>query len=789
VALNLGELVAGLRADESDFVRGLNEAELAMRGLVRDTNGQLRDLRGRFVTDSEAMGQSMAFRIGAGARQAAQQVAKVGPAIAALGVGVPVVAAVTTAFMGLAAGAVSAGLAVKAFQLAAKPQLEKVTEVSELAEEAQKAVASGAEDAAEKQKAYADALKELPPATQDTAKAFIGLKGDYKQWSDEMSSTTMPIFTKGIGILRDLLPTLTPFVQAAASAIGGFLDKVAVGVKSAGFKQWAADMAAAAGPALANFLTFIKNLAVGFGGLLQAFLPASAGMTGGLVSMSAAFASWATSLKGSEGFAQFLALAREGGTTLGQLALAVGNLLVALGPLIGITTQVALALARVINALPPEVLSVLATTIAAVVIGMKLWAIGARAVAIANTLMASSTYTAIAGWTRMMAVGIGAYARTAAAATVSAARASAAWVRAAAASVAAFVRMAVAATVSAARTAAAWLGSALTASATWLAAVVRAGITSAATFLMMAARAVVWAATMAASWIIAMGPVGWIIAAVVALAALIFLYWDEIKAFTIAAWNAIWSWIKGAAQKIWDLFLNWTLLGLIIKHWTAIKSATVNAWNAIVAWVKKIPGWIYNAFLNWTALGLLIKHWNSMKSATISRATALINWVKGIPGRVKSALGNLGSVLVGAGRALIQGFINGIKGMIGSVKNVASSVVGAARDYFPFSPAKEGPFSGRGYTTYSGQALMSGFVQGIQSGIPAVDRTLAGLAPVPAVGQMAVGTGVAGGVVPSVRTVRVELGGDLGDWVIQTIRDRVGAGAGGDVQLYLGKRG
>lgn len=709
VALNLGELVAGLRADDAPFTRSLTRAELRMRGLTRDVNGQLRDMHGRFVRDGDAMGRSLAYGIGAGARQAVAAVGKVAPAVAAVGVGLPAVAAVTTAFAGIAAGAVSAGLAVKAFQLAAQPQLEAVTEVTELAEEAQKAHAAGAEDAAEKQKAYADALLALPPATEATARAFIWLKKDYKAWSDEMSGTTMPVFTKGIHILRELLPTLTPFVRAAATAIGGFLDKVAVGVKSAGFKQWAADMSAAAGPALTNFLTFIKNLAVGFGALLQAFLPVSGQMTGGLVSMSAAFAQWAQSLKGSEGFAEFLALASEGGTTLGQLAMAAGNLLVALGPLIGVTTQVALALARIINALPPEVLSVLATTIAAVVIGMKLWAAGSAAVAVANRLMATSTYAAIAGWTRMMAVGIAAYARIAAAAVASAVR-----------------------------TAAAWAGAAIRSMAVFAAQMIRTAAVAVAQFTMMAARAVIWAATMAAQWLIAMGPVGWIIAAVIGLVALIIAYWDEIKAFTIAAWNAIWGWIKGVAAKIWDLFLSWTIVGLIIKHWTTIKSKTVAVWNAIMAWVRQIPGRIYQAFLNWTALGLLIKHWNSMKSATVRKALEMINWVRGIPGRVKSALGNLGGLLVGAGRALIQGFINGIKNMLGSVKSTASSVVSAARDYFPFSPAKKGPFSGRGYTTYSGRALVAGFQQGIEAGIPAVDRTLASLASTPTGGQMAV---------------------------------------------------
>jgi hypothetical protein len=766
VALNLGELVAGLRADEADFVRGLNEAELAMRGLTRDVNGQLRDLNGRFVTESEAMGQSMAYRIGAGARQAAAAVAKVGPAVAAVGAGVPAVAAVTTAFAGLAAGAVSAGLAVKAFQTAANPQLRAVAEVATLAEEAQKAAASGAEDATDKQKAYKDALAQLPPATQETARAFVGLKKDYKGWSDEMSGTTMPVFTKGIGILRDLLPSLTPFVRAAASAISGFLDEVAVGVKSAGFKQWAADMAQAAGPALSNFLTVIRNFAVGFGGLMQAFLPASDNMTGGLVRMSQAFADWATSLKGSEGFAQFIALAREGGTTLGQLAIAAGNLLVALGPLIGVTTQVALALARVVNALPPEVLSVLATSILTAVVAFKAFGAASSAVDTATDLM-NSRLGQMAGQ----------------------------WVRTAAASVAAQARIAAAATLNAARTAAAWAASAARATATWLVSIIRTAAVTVAQFAVMAARAVAWAAVMAAQWLIAMGPVGWIIAAVIALVALVIAYWDEIKAFTVAAWNAIWTWVKGAAQKIWDLFLSWTIVGLIIKHWDTIKAKTVAAWNAILAWVKRIPGMIFNAFLNWTPLGLLIKHWNSMKTATVNKATELINWVKGIPGRVKTALGNLGSVLLGAGKALIQGFINGIKNMLGNVRSVASSVVSAARDFFPFSPAKRGPFSGHGYTTYSGRALMAGFVSGIEAGIPAVDRTLASLASVPTAGQMALSAaGAAGGLgglgrggVAQAQPVPVDLGGPLGDAIIEIIRDRVGIG-GGDVQLYLGKR-
>lgn len=84
-----------------------------------------------------------------------------------------------------------------------------------------------------------------------------------------------------------------------------------------------------------------------------------------------------------------------------------------------------------------------------------------------------------------------------------------------------------------------------------------------------------------------------------------------------------------------------------------------------------------------------------------------------IPSRSLEALGNIGKILFDSGKALIRGFIDGIKRMIGNVKDAAADVVQAARDFFPFSPAKKGPFSGRGWVLYSGQAVGSAFAQGI----------------------------------------------------------------------------
>lgn len=385
MALTVGELTGYIDLDDSGAQRGLARTRAGLDELTRGTDGRLRDLRGRFVADSAAMGGALGDNIRSGAVRAAKGLALVGGAV-------PLVAAGAAALGGLAAGAVAAGLAVKAFSAAVGPQMEAVQGVTDLAAEAEKAAAEGAADAAEKQKAYTDALAELPPATRDAATAFIGLKSDYKAWSDSLSTTTMPVVTKGLTVMRDLLPSLTPFVEAAAGAFSGFFDDISAGIKSAEFKEWVSETAAVAGPALRDILTVVKNFAVGFAGMLQAFLPASAGVTGGLVSMSAAFANWGTSLDDSAGFAAFLDLAEQGGATLASLGGAAIELLVALSPLLGVTAQLALYLAQMISSVPTPVLTALAVVIGSVTVATKAWALAQTVVAARNAIWTSSQW-------------------------------------------------------------------------------------------------------------------------------------------------------------------------------------------------------------------------------------------------------------------------------------------------------------------------------------------------------------------------------------------------------------
>lgn len=73
---------------------------------------------------------------------------------------------------------------------------------------------------------------------------------------------------------------------------------------------------------------------------------------------------------------------------------------------------------------------------------------------------------------------------------------------------------------------------------------------------------------------------------------------------------------------------------------------------------------------------------------------------------------------VESGAALGSGFANGILSRRQAVYDAALALAEAAAAPLPRSPAKVGPFSGKGWTLYRGRALASGFAQGIYSGSP-----------------------------------------------------------------------
>ncbi|MFE1770265.1 phage tail tape measure protein [Streptomyces sp. NPDC059008] len=270
------------------------------------------------------------------------------------------------------------------------------------------------------------------------------------------------------------------------------------------------------------------------------------------------------------------------------------------------------------------------------------------------------------------------------------------------------------------------------------------GARVAGAWVLMGAQSLIQGARMAAAWVMAMGPVGWVITAVVGLVALIVAKWDAIKNATAAAWDWVWNKIKSVGQWLLDLFLNFTLVGIIIKHWDDIKAGTVRVWTAIVDWVKALPRRIVAFFLNWTLVGLIIKHWSEIKEGTKRKAGEMLDWVRGLPRRIVSFFGDFGSMLYGKGRDLITGLWRGIQNM---GPWLARTLASWAKNLIPGPIARAlGIHSpSRVMRDQIGRHIPSGLVEGIKAGAPAVDRTMRDLVTVPSSPRFATAGGAPAG--------------------------------------------
>lgn len=136
-----------------------------------------------------------------------------------------------------------------------------------------------------------------------------------------------------------------------------------------------------------------------------------------------------------------------------------------------------------------------------------------------------------------------------------------------------------------------------------------------------------------------MNPIGLIIAAVVAAALLIYTYWGPISGF----FTRLWSGIKQAFSAAWEFikfaFLSFTPYGIVIQNWGLIVQAFRIVFDKVWTFIKET--------------------FNSFKEA--------------------------GANIVGT---IADGIMSGID----KVKDAIGKVTAAAREYLPFSPAKQGAF-------------------------------------------------------------------------------------------------
>ena len=155
---------------------------------------------------------------------------------------VPLLAGLSTSLAPLPGVFAAATVPAAAFGIALAGQIEPLSEVADAETKYQEAVrehGKASAEAMEAQLKYQQLLADLPPEAQKAAIALSTLKGNFGDWSDQMSGFTMQPLTKGITVLDQLIPRLTPHVKTASTQLDRLVTVAGGAVQTPGFDAMA----------------------------------------------------------------------------------------------------------------------------------------------------------------------------------------------------------------------------------------------------------------------------------------------------------------------------------------------------------------------------------------------------------------------------------------------------------------------------------------------------------------------------------------------------------------------
>ena len=166
-------------------------------------------------------------------------------------------------------------------------------------------------------------------------------------------------------------------------------------------------------------------------------------------------------------------------------------------------------------------------------------------------------------------------------------------------------------------------------------------------------------------------------------------------------WDGVWEGISNVASAVWNL----------------ITSVVTGGIDAVRGVIDSVMGFISSIWETaWDGISSFLSDaWEGIKSGAKSGIDAGLSTVTGIKDSIFGFFSNAGQWLIDSGSSIVNGLKDGIMGAIDGVKNAVGGAIQGIRNLFPFSPAKEGPFSGHGYTTFSGKALMGDFAASIRA--------------------------------------------------------------------------
>jgi len=195
-------------------------------------------------------------------------------------------------------------------------------------------------------------------------------------------------------------------------------------------------------------------------------------------------------------------------------------------------------------------------------------------------------------------------------------------------------------------------------------------------------------------------------------------------------WKQVWGDIKNAALDAYH-FLDNNVFHPVAHAFTWLWGQIQGVWHDISGFLKMwgpvalallVPfiGIPLYLFTHWhQVVGFMHTVWTDVKNTVVTDVNAIIAWLKGFPSNIVHALGDVGNLLVNAGKAIIQGLWNGMKSTWHDATGWISGLGGWIK-------AHKGPMDKDQVLLWNeGQAIIQGLVGGMMSQMPLLEASLA----------------------------------------------------------------
>ncbi|SKV22919.1 hypothetical protein [Mycobacteroides abscessus] len=170
--------------------------------------------------------------------------------------------------------------------------------------------------------------------------------------------------------------------------------------------------------------------------------------------------------------------------------------------------------------------------------------------------------------------------------------------------------------------------------------------------------------------------------------------------FNAVPWSSVWQGLKDSWNAVVTFFQG--AVSFFANLWGSIQSAAAGAWNGIVSAVS-------SAITN-------------VVGAIVSGGSQIMAEVGSWPGKIAGYFANAGSLLIAAGRAMMDGLLQGIRAGAQAVFDFVSGIAGKIASL-------KGPLPyDRKVLIPNGQALMEGLGTGLENGFTKVEDQVSGMA-------------------------------------------------------------